>query len=243
VQITLAMYTNIRTRHQGRNGGICEVVLADPQQATAAVIELDNASLFDRRIELDILSATWEQHRAFGLERGWYASGNTSIWHARLREPLWSYPKDLFAPVREYRRVIVENVPYPRLDNSVSVTWKCLYELLYGFDVLSCSTVQVYKPKHSKINGCSVKFDFVTREDAEVAVDSFEGCFIGACGLPSIWSVAKVPLKYGPSWDNDTSLHRRMGHSKSGRDEGSAVGTNWEFVSVFLALLWHVTRV
>jgi hypothetical protein len=99
---------------------MCELVLTNPEQATASLIKLDNATLFDRRVELDMMPETTKQRREFGLERDWYASNDPSISRARLREPLWSYPEDLFVPVRESRRVIVENVPAPELGNPVS---------------------------------------------------------------------------------------------------------------------------
>jgi hypothetical protein len=205
-------------------------VLVDPAQAEQAMSLLNHAPLFNGILELGVVLDTLpEVPYVWGHNRGWYASKNPSIWQAKLREPLWTPPKDLFAPLRESRRVVIENMPH--FEWREATPYRYLYRLLHSFDVLCCSGLARYIPKSGNISGCFMKVDFATKQDADIAIDSFDQTII--CDHTTLWSVSKLPLKYSESWDKNTSLHRKLGHNKSGRDEGSAVDTNWETVSAF----------
>jgi hypothetical protein len=100
------------TCQTARNSGQCHVVLADQYQVRPAVDALNNAALFGKRMEIMTLDnldfggrlGPWPK---IGTERGWYASRVPSIWNAKFRKVGQDYPRDLFAPLRERRRVIL----------------------------------------------------------------------------------------------------------------------------------------
>jgi len=131
---------------------------------------------------------------------------------------LYEYPKDLFAPLRENRRIIFENIPpqhYPSYQ---------FYELLHGYNVMSASRpIKTNPPQHAAyLSGYSIKFDFETKEEANIVVASCNGHVTGGRSL--FVARSKLPLKYTVSWDTG----RGGSHNKTGRDEGSEVGTNFE---------------
>jgi len=85
--------------------GNCHVVLRDSVMVAPAVVELNNAALFNKRIKLEPISSDWvpslpKAWRVVDLARGWFASEKPDIELAKVREPLMVYPKDLFAPLR-----------------------------------------------------------------------------------------------------------------------------------------------
>jgi hypothetical protein len=117
------------------------------------------------------------------------------MWQAKLREPLWTPPKDLFAPLRESRRVVIENMPH--FGRREAAPYMHLYRLLHSFDVLCCSGLARYIPKNGKISGYFIKVDFATKQDADIAMESYDGTVI--CDHSTLWSVSKLPLEYGES--------------------------------------------
>ena len=82
----------------------CHIVLRDSALVAPALVELNNAALFNRRIKLEPIPSDWvwspPPQRIVDLSRGWFASEKPDIELAKVREPLLVYPKDLFAPLR-----------------------------------------------------------------------------------------------------------------------------------------------
>ena len=157
------------------------------------------------------------------MNRGWFASQDPSIWQANFREPLFTYPKNLFAPLRESRRMILDNLP--NFTSDTNLIYARIYELFHRFDVACCGKPVVYVPRVAYLSGWYLSIDFLKQSDAEVAKDMCDGEMILDRRL--YMNVAKPPLKYTASWDHSGL---RV-HNRSGRDTGSAVGTNFEEVS------------
>lgn len=127
-------------------------MLAGPEQAEQAVSLLNHAPLFNGIMELHVVSDTPpEVPYVWGRDRGWYVFKNPSIWQAKPREPLWTPPKDLFAPLRESGRVIIENMPH--FERREATPYRHLYGFLYSFDVLCCSGLAHYIPKSGNVSG------------------------------------------------------------------------------------------
>ena len=69
--------------------------------------------------------------------------------------------------------------------------------------------------------------DFATREEAEEVVQIFNGAKFANHKMEV--SKYQIPMKHlGTSWDGGL----KGGH-QSGRDQGNAAGTNYEFASLF----------
>lgn len=64
-----------------------------------------------------------------------FASDAPALSQARLREPLSTYPKDMFKPLRESRRIILENFPPVEKMEAIASAVRTIYRLLHGFNV------------------------------------------------------------------------------------------------------------
>jgi RNA recognition motif-containing protein len=206
----------------GNNFGRVTVVMADESTAKAAVDELDGAPLFDRRLVarlFDIELARLAQPRQTkSATSGWVAS-RTQYMNS-FRAPLMSPPKNIFRLVREGRRVVMD---VPQQANFFLSDTSALF---YNYNVDAVSLEVVYEQKSSKSRRKCWHVDFSTREKADDAVRVFHKFKYKGSRL----QVAKyqIPLKYlGASWDSGLP-----GAHFSGRDQGSAVGTNYEHVSL-----------
>ena len=203
----------------------------DQQQAREALATLNNMVLFNKRVDIRTLADVDPEdhlniHLRIGIERGWYASQSPSLWEASLREPCWEYPSDLFAPIRESRCLVMENMSPP--DVIKSKADPRVYELLHNFNILSCSEMLKSKVRQGeRLTGFYMMFDFATRSEAEVALETLQGRLVG--DTPVKLAVSKIPIKYGGTWDTG----RAAGHNTIIRDQGSAVGTNFEEVKPF----------
>jgi hypothetical protein len=228
------------TAERGHNRKACEVVMHDEATASAAIKELNGASLFDSKLEMSIKRQKRGQpeRRPF-LSTGWEASDRPEVGLAFLREPLLEPPKDLFAPVREGRRITFDNFPVLEkevLETSsllggpkktgplVDVSQTLMYQLLHNYNVTSLSRTVLYlrKPEKSLIRALHV--DFASKDEADHARLTFNNfSYHGSVLGVATW---QIPMKHlGVSWDSG----RKGGHF-SGRDQGSAVGTNFEEV-------------
>ncbi|KAF2830208.1 hypothetical protein CC86DRAFT_181974 [Ophiobolus disseminans] len=163
----------------GPNAGHCHVVLRKASHATASITELRIAPLFSRRIRIEpcALEIPPSQHRLIDLRGGWYTSDQPSPYHAMIRPSLWIYPEDVFAPVREGRRVSLDNLPYPN-ELWAGQVMKELYKLSHVLNVLSLSQLVQYVPKSKDLSGWVLHMDFATRAEAE-ATSRFTGIEIG----------------------------------------------------------------
>jgi len=198
----------------GYNTQQCDVTLARSEDVEPAIATLNKAVVFDRRIS--IARRTEEHHvgidRRFrvGFQRGWFASRDPDILRARLREPLLAYPFNLFAPLRESRRVVLENLPYPL--KAMNLLYSNIYSLLHGYNILGSGSFFRYKPRNPKLSGWAIKLDFTTKAEADEAILTYDGQMVG--GRPVQMSISKPPMRYtAVSWDGG-----RSGSHNSSRD-------------------------
>lgn len=208
---------------------MCRVVLADLSPARLALSVLQNACLFNSRISISTLESHLRRkhldcENILGVQRGWYASNDSPWQDAKLRQPHWTYPSDLFAPLRESRRLILFNLANKAHGQDVSTGF---YGFLHEFNVQSVGTRFKYTPQFGELTEYAANVDFATNSDADLALETCSGRVI--CGLPIRLARCKVPLKYTTSWD---TMWRGSGHNTTPRDEGSAVGTNFEEASL-----------
>jgi hypothetical protein len=209
--------------------------MADESTAKAAVDELHGAALFDRKLGVRTIDGQmWKekQHRTINYSWGWVASNDLDYDEPNLRAPLMKAPKDIFRPIREGRRVVVD---FP---SAAQVWLRHIYALFHSYNVDATSWEIKYTQKTSGNRRSWYSVDFSTREEADDAVRVFHEYNLNGCRL----HVAKhqIPLKYlGASWDSG-----HPGAHFSGRDQGSAVGTNYEHVSLALrtSVILHATR-
>jgi hypothetical protein len=149
-----------------------------------------------------------------------------------VRAPIMSPPEDIFRPVREGRRVVVD------LPRQAHFLVQNIYALFYSYNVDSVSWDIPYEEKTTKSQRKCWHVDFSTREEADDAIRVFNGTkYKGTKLRVTRW---QIPLKHlSASWDSG-----RPGEHFSGRDQGSAVGTNYEYVSFALctSVILHVTR-
>lgn len=221
------------TRGTGLNTSYANVIMADESTAKAAVDELHGAALFDQRLgvrTLDVESLRTGQRRMPNFTWGWVASKVPN--RHSLRAPVMKAPRDIFRPVREGRRVVVD------LPSQAQVSLAQIYELFHSYNVDATSWEIKYTQKVGGHERSCYQLDFSTREEADDAVRVFHKYKYKGCRL----QVAKyqIPLKYlGASWESG-----RPGAHFSGRDQGSAVGTNYEHVSLALrtSIILHATR-
>lgn len=223
------------TRTTGFNTSVANVIMADESTAKAAVDELDGAALFDQKLGVRTIDGEmWKekQHGRPSFTWGWEASKVLNHDDPLLRAPDMKVPKDIFRPIREGRRVLVD---FP---SAVQVRLRQIYGLFHSYNVDATSWNIKYTQKVGGKERSCYQVDFSTREEADDAVRVFHEYNLNGCRL----HVAKyqIPLKYlGASWDSGLP-----GAHFSGRDRGSAVGTNYEHVSLALrtSVILHATR-
>jgi RNA recognition motif-containing protein len=199
-------------RITGHSDSPAFVVLRDESSALAAVSELDGAALFDRTVVLTSSPCPYP-NTFVSVRYGWFASTSPDYRKVDTRGPSLEYPKDVFAPLREQRTVVFVN--FPRVSNSSS----CFYRLLHNFNVIWADFINI-KDKDDLL----ISVSFTTRDEAERAKQQYNGFILEGRRLGcNTW---QIPRKYlGASWDSG-----RPGVHYSGRDQGSAVGTNFEEV-------------
>ena len=231
--------------YQGTNGtnsnARITVIMADESTAKAAVDELDGAPLFHKRLDVRPYKRARDEPKqqgkpllGFSFTWGWVASRIPAWEHMDrvIRAPIMGPPKGIFRPVREGRRVVVD-VPQPSSFNS-----KGIYALFYSYNVDSVSHSISYEEKGSKLQRTCWHVDFSSLEEADDAIRVLNGTeCMGTKVRVTKW---QIPLKYlGASWDSG-----RPGEHFSGRDQGSAVGTNYEYVSLApcTSVILHLAR-
>jgi hypothetical protein len=222
-------------RVTGLNYTNANVVMADESTAKAAVDELHGAALFDQRLGVRIIDVETLREKHHGKPNftwGWVASKVLNYDDPNLRAPDMKAPKKIFRPIREGRRVVVD---FP---SAAQVKLRHIYALFHSYNVDATSWEIKYRQKSDGHKRACFQLDFPTREEADDAVHVFHEYKLNGCRL----HVAKyqIPLKYlGASWDS-----ARPGAHFSGRDQGSAVGTNYEHVSLDLrtSVISHATR-
>jgi hypothetical protein len=105
-------------RDRGHNMGAAIVLLPDNATAVAAVEELQDASLFDCKVKITMGLTNQKLNPSVNmptLNWGWTATNNPDLSKVLGREVLRGPPKDLFAPIREGKRLVFDNVPtFPR---------------------------------------------------------------------------------------------------------------------------------
>ena len=222
-------------RTTGCNPTVVNVIMADESTAKAAVDELHGAALFDQKLGVRTFDGEmWKEkkHRMINFTWGWVASKVLNYDDPNLRAPVMKAPKDIFRPIREGRRVVVD---FP---SAAQVCLGHIYALFHSYNVDATSWEIKYTQKVGGNKRSCYQVDFSTREEADDAVRVFHNYKLKGCRL----HVAKyqIPLKYlGASWDSGLP-----GAHFSGRDRGSAVGTNYEHVSLALrtSVILHATR-
>jgi hypothetical protein len=227
-------------RDRGHNMGAAIVVLPDNATAVAAAQELQGAPLFDGKVQIS-MGLTRRKLNPFvnmpTLNWGWTATNNPDLSKVLGREILRDPPKDLFAPIREGKRLVFDNVPtFPGESLNLEVvkgfktidfSKPVLYKLLFSYNVTWVGYSILYQRKNDKQTVRAMNVDFATRDEAEHARLKFNefnwyGNIIGVAP----W---QVPMKHlGVSWDSG-----RKARHFSGRDQGSAVGTNFEEVHYY----------
>lgn len=136
-----------------------------------------------------------------------------------LRAPYLRPSKDIFWSVREGRRLGVDTPSDKRL-HPVR-----LYALFHDYNVESMGDLIKYTRRPQRRHTLPIDFYRVGEADQVVHVlDAVK--FKGMTMEVRKW---QIPMKYfgGTSWDGG----RKGGH-RSGRDQGNAVGTNFEYVSL-----------
>ena len=216
---------------RGLNLGGCQVWFEKPEIVVSAMAALQGAVLFGHQIRAskDRFHPDFKlgNHKEFSW--GWVASNNPDAEKVQLRPPLLSPPSDIFAPLRERRRVIFGSLPDLRKTRKhPSYTLhEQLYSLLHGYNVMGCSMMYFSPRKDTKKNGVSIGVDFATHEEAKSALNSFNGCkILGRPLRTSFWHPSTENLN-GASWDEASGSV----HFNSESDRGSAKGTNFEAVS------------
>jgi hypothetical protein len=215
----------------------CGVVLRHSGQVAASIAELQGAAMFDRKIRIWAVDKiapriTPEGDRRFRLDlrNGWHATQDPRLLHVRIREHCMTYPSDVFAPLREGRRLALDNAP----DQYLSGLYPEIYRLLHDFDDQSISRRIKYVPRTKNLSGWMVFVGFATREQADEA-RQLDGSLIG--GRKVRFAVAKPSLNYTISCDSG----RSQGHY-SERDTGSAVGTNFEDMQEKIYRKWILSH-
>ncbi|KAH6638999.1 hypothetical protein C7974DRAFT_373291 [Boeremia exigua] len=201
--------TALSTRH-------ATLILADDDAAQAAIRELDGAPLFDERIELEPLSGPFlvPPYRYFEstLDQGWTAGKSSDPLHWERRPPPLQRPRNIWKPYREGRVVaLTAGCEFDLFD---------MYELFHNYDVdclSGCFRTGQSEEYRNMIH-------FATRKEADEVIQLFDRSTLwGSRCRVSRW---QIPLRFlGNSWDNGP----KGGHW-SGRDQGSAAGTNFQSV-------------
>jgi hypothetical protein len=223
-------------RHEsgtGSNKRYCYVVLCDVESIDVAISELNGASLFNAKVLVTKYGRFDKLHTRPNLNWGWFASADPDPGNADVRGVLTEPPVDMFAPLREQRRMGFTNIPLPHLVTtrarfkSRETLVETAYRLLHDFNVNSAATVwpEENARKGYQMTTGTVLIDFDTREEAKCAQNKFDGRLYGSRTV--IVRPWQIPLKYlGASWDTG----RGGEHFSGKRDQGSAIGTNYEEV-------------
>ena len=124
-------------KSSGHNMTTATVILADDDQAKVAVRDLNDAPLFDTRITVSFLTPKEMEQRPGSYKNlywGWTASRDPDRKNANLRSPQLEYPKDIFRPIREGRRIAVD-MPGDGSSRSVSRSLPVPYTLFHKLNV------------------------------------------------------------------------------------------------------------
>lgn len=216
------------------------VILGNSEAAEAAIHDLDGTELFSRKVMIEpakVLSEV-EVGTDSDLKWGWWASDSNDHRHVNALGVRLELPKDIFRKRREGRTLATNNTAY-------GLNVPALYSLLHRYNVECLSRIVKYqKVKYhdprSKTEEAATSKAFATRKEADAALHELDG---------SIWKGIKLPLRrwqvprkyYGVTW----SSGRPGDHFSGLRDQGSAVGTNLEYVrghSPFEAMLICVSK-
>lgn len=219
---------------RGLNITGCTVILRDEDSVHAAIEELQGAHLFGEKV---VLSQLKQIHIAKGvpdLGWGWTASQDPNPCKAQVRGPLTAPPADMFASVREQRRLVFSHLPQLEVQvkarRPASRTHTALYTLLHKYNVVCMSEVintQKLMSDGQKADNIHVQVDLASRQEAINAEFEFNKSSLAGHKLAvHCW---QLPMQHlGASW----STGRGSGHFSGVRDQGSAVGTNFEEVSI-----------
>lgn len=200
-------------------------MLLSVELAERAIKELDNAPLFDRRLKSRQFEPIVGDSSYINISFGWYASRSPILEHVQLRAANFKPPSDIFAPMRESRRVIVDNLPnylpVHLRQRKGPVLKDRIYAMFHSFDVLCTSRVRSYKDPRPKQRKFLLVLDFQTPEEADMACNLHDGHLVESHELAV--AVSKPPMRHiAASWDGG-----KAGYHNSLRDTGSAVGTNF----------------
>jgi hypothetical protein len=141
---------------KGHNIGCIHAILSSQESVSRAVSELNGAPLFNRNITIcpfvrqGVRTNRKVERNSFELRWGWHASKPASISQIKQRPPLLEHPTNIFAPIREGRTVVFENIPAPAPGQITPESDLLFYELLHAFDVVSLGRSRWYKPTKKK---------------------------------------------------------------------------------------------
>jgi RNA recognition motif-containing protein len=221
----------------GHNDRMIYVILSSQESVSRAVSELNGAPLFDRDVTISpfvrkgVKASREVERNHFELRWGWYASKSARLSQIKQRPPLLEHPTNIFAPIREGRSVVFDNIPAPARATRESDL--LFYELLHAFSVVSMSMYRKYKPTKSELfSGFLRTATFKTNEDAQLVCQLYDGHTMQ--GREIVVGISKPPMKHlAVAWDGG-----RPGAHSTLRDQGSAVGTNLEKVRIESELQW-----
>lgn len=215
-------------KSSGLNYAWAVVTLANEKAAQAATQVLNNAPLFGRRVEVRAFELNTFTSSTPYLHWGWAASKDSRSENVILKAHSFQRPTNIFQAVREGRRVGFDTLEAPS-----SFTTTILYKLLHNYNVM-CVAKKILYTRKSVQRRCCIFVDFATREEADQVVQIFNGAKHEGFTLEV--SKYQIPLRHlGASWDGGI----KGGH-RSGRDQGSAVDTNYEYVSLFVVFILAV---
>ena len=132
-------------------------------------------------------------------------------------------PVDIFRPVREGRRIVVDYASLTGLEHSFGDTRRT-NSMFHNYDIVSNTSPVYYKRRQGSPWKSAIHLDFCLRESADEAVSQFN--MYKRDGIEHTVSKWQMPLKHiGSSWDGG----RKGGHC-SGRVQVSPVATNLESI-------------
>lgn len=144
-------------------------MLKDTAAAHSARQLLNESVLFDRRIAIVPFSSHLVALQKPRYYWGWHASPDPDFDAIHLRTPKTQRPLDIFRPVREGRRIVVDFAHQYQKESGLAGT-QALYEMFHNHDVLALPYVIFYTQKTNKQSRASVHVDFSAREDADQAI-------------------------------------------------------------------------
>jgi hypothetical protein len=161
----------------------CFVVLSDVGSIDVAISELNGAPLFDRRVTVEMYHPPSKNAHKLDLTWGWHASTDSDPYNADVRGVATEPHMDIFAPVREQRRIGFRYIPSARPVKigvgpwSSEMVTQTMYRLLHDFNVTSTA---ITRQTETLITGHRVKtiavfVDFQTRDEAKRAQSAFDG--------------------------------------------------------------------